>query len=837
MGFIDTLLSFFGFKKQTTTQVGQVEKQSFAEGTGTPVASGNGRSSVVDGVNGILVNGKQELKPLFQLQDLDLIKWHSIYNRHISKAVSDIVSLANTEYLVEFPDGISQRLIGKMTKEIKAFERAYNNGTGFRDFVKSSFETLVYSGALPAEIVIGGNPYPNTIRKVAILNPARIRFAYDQATDDFLPYQQVKNFSFSDGKNLVELNKETFIYAAIKKLEENPYAISQFISSLEDLAFDAEMVKGFQQVIKNAGVMGFLSIFTDKPPLKQGETQDQYFNRCVDFLRANIVPDAEKGFGSGVMAGYKGSTDIEFKANNASYTGAEKAFEITNKRLYNAMKSHGLFFGETGAITETFARVILQVMMSLVGDYQYTIAGVMAKIFKKLLALKGLQVEYLTVRFESAMIGDTLKDAQADAQKLANIEKKLLLGIIDINQAAQEAGYDEPTDTPYTLPNPQGGSNLNQPVSNPTTDPSSQQALEKKKHFSHSLKTEYESVLFHGANCSCKDCKKPTIQEKRIVQSFRKENKGLQNLQLLDFASTDLGDDYLSSKADKYFESIEKIFNAFAKKVGKDIKAELKGKAEISESELVEKAIAKMFSNFESEFTENIPDKVSKYVGDAYNYYRKDKSIFPKKTTKQNQRTFDDFTPPDAILDFLDLRLIEYLKGSDEFYLGKFINDPALRKRMSEWIKDWYVANDGEIGSSETLNEFVKEFEEELKGVSKPMIRRIIDTTMTNSRSYAHIKYMNQAGVAKFRRVEVGDRLTCAHCNAINGREFEVAKEIKKADKFTNQNPEDIGDYAPFGTSIKIEDFEKLSETELQDAGIGCNALHPHCRGRNVAVI
>ena len=477
MSWIQKALSFFRSKPKNKQVI--TKEESFTDSP-SAVASGNGRLSVVDSNTNILYNGKRELRPFFQLQAIDELKWLSVFNRHISKCVSDTVALANTEYTIEFPDGISERQKTKMIKEIRQFEREYNGGKGFQSFIKQGLESLAYSGSLPCEMVITGAPYPSQIKRIAVLNPAQIRYEYEQSTDSFIPYQYLKNSSLSGAK--IRLNPETFICQTIREIEESPTGIPSLLSALEDLNLDASMIEDFKTVMKKAGLLGFLSIGVDKIPKKNGESEEAYLARSREFLRNYVVPDAEKGFSGGVMANFKGSTEVNFQANNTNYNGAEKAFEIVNKRLYNAMKSHGLFFGETGAITETFARVILQVQMSMVGDYQFAMAAVVEKILKKLLELKGFTLPYLKVVFESAMIGDTLKDAQVEAQKLANIETKLRLNIIDIYQAAQEMGYDKPTDTPYTSPNMQGSS-PNIPIGDMRTDPSGGESLEKKKPF------------------------------------------------------------------------------------------------------------------------------------------------------------------------------------------------------------------------------------------------------------------------------------------------------------------------------------------------------------------
>ena len=168
--------------------------------------------------------------------------------------------------------------------------------------------------------------------------------------------------------------------------------------------------------------------------------------------------------------------------------------------------------------------------------------------------------------------------------------------------------------------------------------------------------------------------------------------------------------------------------------------------------------------------------------------------------------------------------------------MGRFITNETSIQRFTQAILDFYVANDGEIGNSQTLSEFSELMQEEMN-LQDYQIRRIIDTTMTNARNYANINYLRQAEVDKFRRVEIGDRLTCAHCQAMDGEIFETTRELSKVERFINADFEQIGNVAPFATSVDIDSFRNLSASEKQDMGFGAQALHPHCRGRIVAVL
>jgi hypothetical protein len=60
------------------------------------------------------------------------------------------------------------------------------------------------------------------------------------------------------------------------------------------------------------------------------------------------------------------------------------------------------------------------------------------------LRLKGYQFKYMTVKFNRSTIQDDLKFQQAQEINIRNIKDKLVLGLINQDTAADEAGYDTP---------------------------------------------------------------------------------------------------------------------------------------------------------------------------------------------------------------------------------------------------------------------------------------------------------------------------------------------------------------------------------------------------------
>ncbi len=761
----------------------KVEKDDFKNATESnnehkigyaPIAGGS-RSSTVSINSSLFGNQKQEIYPEFSLEWINILRRLSVYDSNVSRAVTNTTSLANTSYQIELPDNLSKRDRKKVMESIRTFETDAN----IDSFIRNAIRTVTYSGGLAVDAVLLLNPYPNAVKKAVIVDITNIRFDYDPSKDEFIAKQI--NTGFLQGKSENILRKETFFYEVIHSFEENPYPIPALLAAIEDIKTQKKMMDNFIIIIEKIGMMGFLEVLVKQPTKKSGETDEAFFSRCTDYLQ-RLKPQVQEGYAKGMVMGFTDSHDFRYQASNLNFGGAEKAFEIVSKFLNNGLQTDGVFMNQNNNTSETFARVLLQVLIGNIESIQKAVGSVLSKIIILHLKLQGFQkIDFLKVIFEKPLIGDSLKEAQTEATKIANARSKEDAGYISNDIAAQELGYESATGTKKEE---------SKPTPNVEVAPDNNTNPDKDKNVGLSEKFKFE---------------------------------------------TDFKDDYLNDTANDYTASMEKKYEKSFKKIMNLVIETIKEFGVRNESDLVSIFILTLEQNWEMIFAENAQKDIEKYTQKVYKKYRKDKSIFEgveeKDGETKNTRFFD---APVAIIDFLDLRLIDYLAKSDMFYLGKFIIADSVKKKMTQAILDFYVANDGEIGNSDTLDEFRKVMTD-LANVERYKVRRIVDTTMTNSRNYANINYLRQAEIQRFRRVEIGDRITCPHCKAMDGEIFETQVELTKVNNFVNATQEQIEELSPFATTIKIDDFKSLSASEKQERGFGAQALHPHCRGRIVA--
>ncbi len=266
-----------------------------------------------------------------------------------------------------------------------------------------------------------------------------------------------------------------------------------------------------------------------------------------------------------------------------------------------------------------------------------------------------------------------------------------------------------------------------------------------------------------------------------------------------------------------YSKSINDLYSGFIE----SLKLGLKSIKKETKANKISDIISKIFA---VEFADKTNEIVQPYINESYNDFRKDKSTFSKAKAKF-------FIIPEAVNGALDFRVIEYLIGFENYYLGKFIDDPDTQKRINEFINNFYNDN-----ANATTNDFINGISN-LVGAEIWKIGRILATTHSKIRNNANVLYMQQAKVAKYEIIEVNDRLTCPHCRVLNGKTFEVSNAVSNIKKEIESKPEDVGLVSPFATQFPIFEFEKLDSKGISELGILKPPFHPNCRGVLAAII
>jgi len=758
-----------------------------------------GRSSV-ESATGLPGSLTIETDAGFDLNLLRVLQHLAIHNSYVSRAVQNIATLADTKEDIYFSKDVPESEVEKMRAHLETVSpKWYMAGEG-GGLNFALYRQLATFGCVSAEMEILENL--KGVRAVHLVAPPEIRFTtYDPKTGRWpawqLPYKSYSGSPATAG--MIPLNYSQYTYSATARKSGSPYALPPFLAAIADVFLHNEIVGGFKQVMKMVGLLGFLEVKVTPPrrDTNKAETESQYQDRLLAYLNG-ITKEIEKGISNGYAVGFKDTHEFNMQATPTGGGQIGPMVDFVKKMIFESLKQDPNFHGENMTVTETFGRILLAIMAKDIEIYQTHVKDFKEKLYMTELVLAGFSPKSITVEFQKGMSGDKLKEEETESKKIDNVAKKYAMGIISQEQAAQELGYDMP-DEPM---------------------PRQETALQAAEETPTETVQNAATGIFEALGGDKPAFKYETPDCCSHTESF-----------------ADFEDDKIGAFIAKYLGQSEKKYRAAIKAVSKPIEKRLSEMQNASAEKIAAIIFAEMFANWPKEYVKPMGPVCDANQKAVYTYYRKDKKGFSFAKTKPNSASFKDADIPDAVWKIKDYKALKWLQDTDNFYLGKFITDPDTMERVRRFAAEQYLEYGNEIGKeSSVLRDFMRAFED-LMYLEKWKIRRIIETAVNNSRNFAQTYYIQQAGVEKYERVEVMDRLTCPHCAHVNGKEFSVETNAKTIEKITGGEPGDLEKISPFATTVSISDWRKMTPPEIQSKGMGIGSLHPHCRGRWVAII
>lgn len=762
------------------------------------------------------VNNQRELVPNsfspstteFPLYILPILEKLSIWNRHISYAVDNIENLANTEFEIEFDESISDERAIQFKAHLKAkLNKWYGFSVGSNSLTNDLIRQLATYGAISAERE--PDKRLSTIDKIHLIPNFEIEFAYDKESDDYIPLQKLNNIggvrnTSGSFAGYAVLNTETYKYVAMRRFRQEPYGIPAFLSAIQDIIIEKDMVRGFQEMMKRLGMLGFLAILVDMPAkdTARNESDTDYRNRLQDYLKVNHER-AKEGFSQGMSVGYKGKHEFQVAGNTMNAGGAEKLMGIVNSLVFAGLKQDPNMMGQNQSTTETFGRVILAKMITQTSNYQKALKSFFEDTFALELRLFFRYSGDVTVTYSKPLIGDQKREQETEKIKIENAIAKYNQGLISQEKLSEMLNTGEP-DEPEPRQIQSNDSKLTEEKEAETTEES-----ENQKVVASLNKLGFGSELFPY------ECPGGCSHKYNFVSDFQ--------------------DARLDKISSRYNNAIDKKFSIAIERSLSGIKKDISLLPEIATEQRLENVvISNLLKDWDKNFINRIDNDIKKNVSEAYNIFRKDEKVF-KDAAGFNKSKESFFDIPESSLNLLDFRTIQYLEDLDRVYLGKFITDADTINRIKKFISKAYLS-DNPLNSEEALDRFVEKFGEHVEN-ERWKARRIIETTLNKSRNYANIMYINQAEITSFEIVEIVDQLTCDWCAHVDGMKFDVALEVQKIKDLTTGEIKDVAAKSPFATTIPIDQFTKMDAATIQSQNTGVPPNHGHCRGRLVADI
>jgi hypothetical protein len=387
--------------------------------------------------------------PGFIADFIPVIRKLSWVNEDMGLAVNDMVRLTNTGHKIKFDPEINPDVKAKMKQHLKDKQIEWGDGVdGINGLVNKFIAQMWISGAISGEWVVSNDK--TGIKNVAVVNPETIVFSWNQKQLRYEPYQkQITNplmgvTSGYIGVNYVKLNENTYRYYGINGDTELPYGIPPFLTALNAISTQGDMVGNIKYIMKQIGLLGFFEALMEKPAQNEGETEPQYIARLNSFLDTTKTQIID-GMSEGVIVGYKEDHEFTFHSTTKDLGGVADIFNQNERSVANGLKYSSEFLGIGGSKgTETGISIVFTKMLSQLTNIQSVIAAFLEFGYNLELRLAGFDFKNITVEFNPSTISDELKHQQGQEIKVRNVIAMYGQGIIGQQQAAELLGYEKP---------------------------------------------------------------------------------------------------------------------------------------------------------------------------------------------------------------------------------------------------------------------------------------------------------------------------------------------------------------------------------------------------------
>lgn len=369
---------------------------------------------------------------------LDVLEYLVTTTPDYSQVVKRTVNLGNTGYNVDF-EGLGKAQIEKARNEIDSFSsRIGKYNAGMDNFINILFRQILIKGAISLEVV--PSEKMDRVERVVIVPMKTVRFKYENF--EWLPYQT----GVMEGEVL--LNTNQYVYAPLIQGENSPYAIPPFLSALETTLIQKDSIKNVRSIITKFGLLGFL-FAQKKMPLNDGLSDSEYEDKLIKELE-KLAESFRQNFSSGAAVAYDDVT-VNHNSISTDTRGAIDLFELIEQQIASGLDIDPALLGRTYSTTETYAGVVYHAFISSLNNIRKLIKRTLEKIYFMHLVMQGFPVKRVKVTFNPNKSLKPKEDLEAEQIRIANVLAKMNSGIIDLDTAARELGYEKATGTPQPI--------------------------------------------------------------------------------------------------------------------------------------------------------------------------------------------------------------------------------------------------------------------------------------------------------------------------------------------------------------------------------------------------
>ena len=372
------------------------------------------------------------IDPRYPREWLSVIEKAVIANPILSQVHNLLITLANTGHEVI----VQGRQKEEAQKELETLASILDTD----HLINQLISQIAIGGALSAEIVVREDL--SGVEKVVRVPVSTVHFTYNEEEDTFEPYQWVGN------EDPVKLNTKTYRYIPLLTVDGSPYGIPPFLASLSAVETMEEFLGELKGLAKKVGLLGFLDVKFPALPKAPNETEKEWQERLRQFLE-NIAPDIEQNMTKGIFLHYDG-TEAQFKEVTPNASGITELISLNEKWVIEGAKGQPALLGYSEGITETWATVSLHVFLGQLKNIQRIVKRFLEYTYKLHLVLKGFDVDDVDVEFEDPPDFNPERTAEAQLKKAQYVATLLQAGIITVEEARQELGF-EPSKAPQEV--------------------------------------------------------------------------------------------------------------------------------------------------------------------------------------------------------------------------------------------------------------------------------------------------------------------------------------------------------------------------------------------------
>ena len=406
-----------------------------------------GRRSQADDSTNLLEFAKNQTKiltPDFMFDVIPYIRKLAKVNPDLGQALNNVVTLGNTGHKIKFDPSVEASEVDKMRLHLEVAGRKWGENLGGMDgVVNRLLAQAMIGGAISVESVPAFNL--KTIDRIIFINPETIRFARDQRTDRYKPFQKPETLKYDVGnfEQYVELNPLTFKYLPLNGDTDIPYGTPPYLKAMESIKTQGFMLDNISYIVEEVGVLGFLQVLLDKPEQESNENDATYKGRLENMLM--LARDRVKqGLRDGVNVGYKEDVEYQFHSATTQTQGVQNLFQENELQVASGLNQDAVLLGRGYSTSETQITVVFNKMLAELKNSQNIVKEFLEFVYALELRLAGYNFNYLKVAFKTSTLQDELKMQQGQEIKIRNVKEKMILGLINQEQAADEFDIEEP---------------------------------------------------------------------------------------------------------------------------------------------------------------------------------------------------------------------------------------------------------------------------------------------------------------------------------------------------------------------------------------------------------